>query len=88
MTDLYEQKRVIDVARAAADADLRRRVKTLFSDNEVVRADAQEALKEAWNFDEPSFNLDELASMDTQAATLAAMRRDTIKEVITWITKI
>jgi hypothetical protein len=45
-------------------------------------------LKEAWDFDEPSFNMGELATMDPQAATLAAMRRDAVKEVITWLTKI
>lgn len=77
-----------ELARKRADANLRARIKKLFSEDLTVREDAQEALKEAWNFDEPSFNMVELASMDPQASTLAAMRRDTYKELITWLTKL
>lgn len=77
-----------ELARKRADADLRERIKKLFSTDPLVRADAHEALKEAWNFDKPSFNMDELATMDPQASALAAMRRDTYKELITWLTKL
>jgi hypothetical protein len=77
-----------ELAQRRADSNLRTRIHRLFSENPEIREDAQEALKEAWNFDEPSFNMDELATMDPQAATLAAMRRDAVKEIITWLTKI
>jgi glucose dehydrogenase len=76
------------LAQKRKDADRRDRIKRLFSDIPEVRADAIDALKEAWDFDTPCFNLEELANCNPQAATLTAMRRDTIKEVITWITKI
>jgi hypothetical protein len=71
-----------------ADANLRERIRRLFSQDTGVRADAVDALKEAWDFDDPSFNMGELATMDYHASTLAAMRRDSIKEVITWLTRI
>ena len=77
-----------ELAQKRADANLRGRIKRLFSENPEVRLDAQEALKEAWNFDEPSFNMEELATMDPQSSTLAAMRRDAAKEVITWLIKL
>tara|TARA_R110000796_G_scaffold251769_1_gene383937 strand:- start:4013 stop:4270 length:258 start_codon:yes stop_codon:yes gene_type:complete len=71
-----------------ANARRRERIKHLFSHEATIREDAVAALKEAWEFDIPSFRLDELASMPTQAANLAAMRRDSIKEVITWLAKV
>jgi hypothetical protein len=77
-----------EMARKRADADLRERIPRIFSSDPTIREDAHKALKEAWNFDEPSFNMCELATMDPQAATLAAMRRDAAKEIITWLTKI
>jgi hypothetical protein len=77
-----------ELVQRRANAKLRERTKRIFSTDPVVRADAHEALKEAWHFDQPSFDLDELAAVNIQAAVLAAMRRDTIKEVITWITKL
>tara|TARA_R110000782_G_scaffold61369_2_gene126447 strand:+ start:2194 stop:2424 length:231 start_codon:yes stop_codon:yes gene_type:complete len=67
---------------------IRKKVRGLFSDNLDVKLDAFDALKAAWSFDEPSFRLDELATMDSHAAALAAMRRDSYKEIITWLTKI
>jgi len=76
-----------ELDRKRRDAGLRQRIKMLFAENETVRDDAQKALKEAWNFDDPSFNLEEIA-IDPQAGSLSAMRRDGIKEVITWLTKI
>jgi hypothetical protein len=77
-----------ELARKRADADLRERIPRIFSSDPTVREDAHKALKEAWNFDEPSFNLGELATMDSQSAALAAMRRDSYKELITWLTKL
>ena len=77
-----------ELERKRADANLRQRIRKLFSENQTVREDAIEALKEAWNFDDPSFDLGELATMDPQAVALSAMRRDTYKELITWLTKI
>jgi hypothetical protein len=77
-----------ELAIKRANAALRGRIKMLFADNSVVKEDEQEALKESWDYHAPSFNLDELATMNPQAASLAAMRRDTIKEVINWLTRI
>lgn len=77
-----------ELAQRRADAALRARIKKLFSEVPTVREDAVEALKEAWDFDKPSFDMGELATMDPQAATLAAMRRDAAKEVITWLSKL
>ena len=71
-----------------ADANLRERIRRLFSQDTGVRADAVDALKEAWNFDDSCFDMSELATMNYHASTLAAMRRDSIKEVITWLSKI
>ena len=77
-----------ELAQKRADANLRERIKGLFSGVPQKREDAIEALKEAWNFDDPSFDLEELATMDPQAVALSAMRRDTYKEIITWLSKI
>lgn len=77
-----------ELTRRQQDAARRDRIKRLFSDIPEVRQDAIDALKEAWAFDSPCFDMEELAQFNPQAATLAAMRRDTIKEVITWLTKI
>tara|TARA_R110000850_G_C9996151_1_gene468205 strand:- start:39134 stop:39391 length:258 start_codon:yes stop_codon:yes gene_type:complete len=77
-----------EVAQKRRDADLRQRIKFIFDPNLIVREDAHDALKEAWCIDEPSFDLGELATMDPQAATLSAMRRDSIKEVINWLLKL
>ena len=76
------------IAQKRRDANLRQRIPFMFDKNSVVREDAYDALKEAWSYDAPSFDLEELATMTTEAATLAAMRRDTIKEVINWLMKI
>ena len=76
------------LAARRRDTALRERIKFLFADTTLVKEDAQKALKEAWDYDAPSFDLDELATMNPQAATLAAMRRDTVKEVINWLTRI
>lgn len=70
------------------DADLRTRVKRIFSKEPTVRADAIEALKECWAYDEPSFRADELNACDPQAATLMAAKRDGQKEIITWLSRI
>ena len=71
-----------------AEAQIRKNIRGLFSPITEVKADAVDALKEAWSFDEPSFDLGELATMDPQSAALAAMRRDSYKEIITWLIKI
>lgn len=67
---------------------LRKSIKGLFSDHPEVRAEAVEALKIAWEYDQPCFNLGELAAHTPEAAALSAMRRSTIKEFIDWIEKI
>lgn len=77
-----------ELTRRREDAARRDRIKRLFSDIPEVRQDAIDALKEAWAFDSPCFDMAELAECNPQAATLAAMRRDAIKEVITWIIKV
>lgn len=77
-----------ELAAKRAAASQREKVRGLFSDNAEVKKDAIDALKEAWSFDEPSFDLTELATMPPEAAALAAMRRDSYKELITWLTKI
>lgn len=77
-----------ELAQKRADADLRERIKRLFNTDKIVREDAHEALREAWSLDQPSFDLQELATMDPQSATLSAMRRDAIREVVTWLTNI
>jgi hypothetical protein len=76
------------LAARRRDKALRERIKFLFADTTLVKEDAAKALKEAWDYDAPSFDLEELATMNPQAATLAAMRRDTVKEVINWLTRI
>ena len=77
-----------ELTQRREDAARRDRIKRLFSDIPEVRQDAIDAIKEAWAFDAPCFDMVELANHDPQAATLAAMRRDAIKEIITWLTKI
>jgi len=66
----------------------RERIRRLFSQNPEVRADAVEALKDAWAYDEPSFRMDELASQPAQNCVIAAARRDGQKELLTWLLNI
>lgn len=77
-----------ELAQKRRDADLRERVCRIFSDNDTVRFDALDALKEAWCYNDPCFNLEELASMSPEASSLAAMRRSTVKEFIDWLAKL
>lgn len=67
---------------------LRERIHRLFTTTPEIRYDAQEALKEAWSYDEPSFRMDELATMPAHNCTIAAARRDGQKELIDWLLKI
>lgn len=70
------------------NAKMRERVRRLFSTDPTVRADAQEALKDSWAFDEPSFMVEELASHPAENCSLMAARRDGQKEVLTWLMKL
>ena len=72
----------------AHDRALRKKAKGLFSEIPEVRADAIDALKESWAFDEPSFNLGELATFPPENCNIMAARRDGYKEIITWLTKL
>lgn len=74
-----------ELATKRANAKMRADIKGLFSQVPEVRLDAIDALKAAWNYDEPSFNLAEIAEHGPESATLTAMRRDTYKEVINWL---
>lgn len=76
-----------DIVRAQ-HAKAREKIKRLFSTNPEVRADAVNELKKAWNYESPAFDLEEIAQHGPQAASLTAMRRDTIKEVIDWFIKL
>jgi hypothetical protein len=70
------------------DLALRKKVKGLFSAIPEVRLDAIDALKQSWCYDEPSFEVTELASHPAQNCAIMAARRDAHKEVITWLTKL
>ena len=76
------------ITHSRADAARRQKIRGLFSEVPAARLDAIDTLKDAWEVEEPSFNQAELANFDPQAAILAAARRDAIKEVVTWITKL
>lgn len=77
-----------ELSARRADAQRRDRIKRLFSSIPEVREDAIDALKEAWAYDTPAFDLTEIAEHGPEAASLAAMRRDAAREFIDWITKI
>lgn len=70
------------------NAALRSRIRRIFSENPEVKADAVEALRDAWGCDLPSFQMEELAIMPAENCTLAAARRDGIKELVDWLAKI
>jgi len=76
------------ITAAQAAARQRERIRRLFSTNAEVRADAVEALKDAWAFDEPSFRVDELATHSSEVCSLMAARRDGQKELLTWLLKL
>lgn len=76
-----------ELAQKRLDAANRQRIKKLFSGVPEARVDAIDALKDAWGFGLPSFDPAELA-LNPQAATLMAARRDGIKELITWLSKV
>lgn len=76
------------VTALQADATRRDRIKKLFSNVPEVRADAVDALKEAWAYDQPAFNLEEISQFGPEAASLAAMRRDATREFIDWLLKL
>ena len=67
---------------------IREKIRMLFSAHPEVRLDAQEALKAAWSYDQPSFRMEELAAMPADNCTIAAARRDGAKEVIDWLLKL
>lgn len=72
----------------ARDNAMRKKVKGLFSEIPEVRADAIDNIKEAWCFDEPSFDIAELAAHPSENCAIMAARRDAHKEIITWLTKL
>jgi|SaaInlStandDraft_1057018.scaffolds.fasta_scaffold257237_2 hypothetical protein len=72
----------------AHDRALRTKAKGLFSDIPEVKADAVDALKESWGFDEPSFRVEELAAHPSQNCAIMAARRDGHKEILSWLTKL
>lgn len=76
-----------ELAEKRQDAASRELVRKLFSQVPEARADAIDALKRAWGYDEPSFRDDELA-VGAQAASLAAARRDGQKQIIAWLTRV
>lgn len=63
----------------------REKVRGLFSQHPEVRADAIDALKKAWAYDDPSFRLEELANMPSDNCVIAAARRDGHKEILAWL---
>jgi hypothetical protein len=77
-----------NVKAALNAAEERRRARRLFSDNAVVRQEAIEIIKNAWSYHEPSFNVEELSSMPTEACTIMAAKRDAYKEVVDWLIKL
>jgi len=72
----------------ALDRARRKKAKGLFSEIPEVRADAIDALKDSWCFDEPCFDIGELASHPSENCAIMAARRDAHKEIITWLTKL
>jgi len=68
-------------------AKLRQRIRRLFNSQPEIRADAQEALRTAWEYDEPSFRVEELASHPADNCNIMAARRDGQKEVLAWLMK-
>lgn len=66
----------------------RSKIRGLFSENPAIRADAVEAMKKAWAFDAPSFDIAELATQPADNCTIMAARRDGQKEVLTWLMKL
>ena len=76
------------ITEKQAAARQRERISRLFSTNTEVRADAVDALKEAWAYDQPSFLVEELANNPAENCSLMAARRDGQKELITWLLKV
>lgn len=82
------QLTVEELKQKREDSDRRTRIKRLFSEIPEARADAIDALKEAWSVDSPCFEVSEMATMDPQIVALMAMKRDSQREVINWLTKL
>ena len=61
------------------------RLRRLFSTNKTVREDAQEALKDSWAYELPSFRVEELSEFPADNCTTLAAQRDGNKEVVTWL---
>lgn len=76
------------MTEAEQNVKMRERVRRLFNTDPIVRADAQDALKDSWAFDAPSFQIEELASHPAENCSLMAARRDGQKEVLTWLMKL
>jgi hypothetical protein len=70
-----------------AKARLRERIRRLFNTDPVVKQDAQEALRTAWGYDDPSFRVEELAAHPSENCAIMAARRDGQKEVLAWLMK-
>ena len=70
------------------NAESREKLKRLFSTNPEVRAEAIEILKDCWDYDSPSFRIEELASFSSDNCMVMAARRDGQKELINWLLKL
>ena len=60
-------------------------IRNLFSPDQDMREQARDELKKAWNVDQPSFRVDELAAHPAENASLMAAIREGNREVIEWI---
>lgn len=74
--------------RERRDSERRVAIKNLFSSVREEREEAIRELKEAWAYDDPCFNEDELATCSYENCTIMASRRDGQREVINWLTKL
>jgi hypothetical protein len=63
----------------------RERVRRLFSTVVEIRHDAVEVLKETWDYNKPSFRVEELANFPHANCCIMAARRDAQKEIIDWL---
>jgi len=60
-------------------------IRRLFSNNPEVQKQAEDDLKQAWDYYQPAFRVDELAVSDPQSCALMAAKRDSVREVIDWL---
>ena len=70
------------------NAAQREKLRRMFSSDPVVKLEAEQILKAAWGYTDPSFDMGELATMPTEACTIMAAKRDAYKEVVDWLLKV